>query len=941
MASRRSSNAVRSRLSAGSGKPLRIEELVFVDSFSRELPHDPLTPPPETNRAVSGNPSARKASLALSQSAASSAVNINILKDADSIAATSAAAAGAANPARTPRAVRSAFLSFVTPETGSSQPILVIHSSSAIASLGLDPAEHKRREFVLFLSGARLLPRSRSWAAAYAGHQFGMYSGQLGDGRCVSLGEAIGPRGASWEVQLKGAGLTPYSRFGDGAAGLRACVKEFIAQEYMAAVGIPTVRSVAVVATGVPVYRSSAADALPGAVLTRMAPSWIRFGTFELFHYRNDKTNLRLLADYVIGHHFPDLLITADSAGNDDDDEADSDVKSEQDSDHDEEDDILDDMTGVNGPVRGAPPARRLSFMTQPLPEVPIEGDEGTSFATPVARKPRATHPAPLPAAVLVDVELNVYARFFQEVIRRTAELLAQWQAIGFVHGALNTDNMSILGLTLDYGPFAFLDVYDPFWSSNEADHIGRYRFEHQPQMALWNLSKLGRTLAHLIAPPPPASPAPARGGSLVAEHVVRGEEIVRELLKGFEDVFMDAFASRMRAKLGISPSLETDLAELIEPLLQIVLDAGADYTCFFRALCDFRRDRGAAALGVLIRGARRLSGEESSEVSSLEDLVGKSEEDDGLSSRGISEISLDVGDEDDADEAVHQDQPDVEREGITTANEAGGATAAEGAAGDSPEVAAETDPNSEVLKAGTDEPTAETVVDEEVAPSGDTEEETTQVGTITTSAEVGDEPVLELSDSHSPPPDPVNLSSRTSSTSSLRTSNLAASLSGAYGLVTSDLANPPQPPPQRAPTAPSIPLPSLRARWSSWCSLYARRLETCDQFVSTVGVNPLYVPRTHMLDEIAQAACERAGPKRRPGRDGEGDPDVERALRIVVGDCWGEREALGGWETEQDIECAKRWRGEPNDVSYSECLFRLMHTSRLTIFVRTYRSFR
>ncbi|KAI8919479.1 hypothetical protein DFJ77DRAFT_428055 [Powellomyces hirtus] len=495
----------RSRLSlSAQGKastgPFHLEELLFVDTFTRELPGDPLTQPAQPP-LLGGPPAAgRPSSATLAR------------QTEDSHAG---GAAPSTNPARTARAVRGACYSLVTPDNGCTHPLYIASSPSAIELLGIDREEPQRREFGQFLSGARTLPRAHPWAAIYGGHQFGCYAGQLGDGRCVSIGEVLPPPppsasqpapGAStssdistthWDIQLKGAGLTPYSRFGDGLTTLGSCVREFVAAEYMHSIGIPTTRALAVVATQVPVYRGANGDIFHGAVLTRLSPSWIRFGSFELFHYRNDKERVKLLADYVIKYHFADLL---------------------------------------------QPP-------------------------------------------VLVDVELNVYARFFQEVIRRTAELVAAWQAIGFVHGALNTDNMSILGITLNYGAFGFLDRYDPYWTLlNLADRMGRYRFEHQPKIALWNLSKLGRTLAALIAPPPPASLPPSRGGgSLVAAHVVRGEEIVRELLKGFEDLFIESYTRIMRSKLGLRTEQATDLTEIIEPLLQLLADAGADYTLFFR----------------------------------------------------------------------------------------------------------------------------------------------------------------------------------------------------------------------------------------------------------------------------------------------------------------------------------------------------------------------
>ncbi|KAI8587882.1 hypothetical protein BDZ88DRAFT_398039, partial [Geranomyces variabilis] len=508
----RLSLSAQSKHSAGS---LHLEELVFVDTFTHELPGDPLTAPNDTKRPASAPAEKGEKSAG--------AANNN--------------PAAVVAPARSPRAVRGAFYSLVPPDTGCVHPLLIAASPSALSMLGLAKDEYRRREFSLYMSGATHIPRARPWSAAYGGHQFGCYSGQLGDGRCVTLGEIIAAptpqsrRSARYEIQLKGAGLTPYSRFGDGLTTLAAAVREFVAAEFMHSVGIPTTRALAVVATQVPVYRGADPQPHAGAVLSRASSCWVRFGTFELFHYRHDKERVKLLADYVIKHHFQDVLQA----------EEDGDASGER------------DTTPMEAAAAQAP-------------------TEATRSET-----------------VVVDVELNAYARFFQEVIRRTADLVACWQAIGFVHGEMNTDNMSILGLTTDYGSYGFLDGYDPYWTPNPADRTGRYRFERQAKIALWNLSKLGRTLAELIAPPPPPAATgnqPTR--SLVAAHVVRGEEIVRELLKGFEDSFVESYSKLMCKKLGLQSVLPTDLSEIIDPLLQLLADAGADYTNFFRSLCTF-----------------------------------------------------------------------------------------------------------------------------------------------------------------------------------------------------------------------------------------------------------------------------------------------------------------------------------------------------------------
>ncbi|MEW6613804.1 MAG: protein adenylyltransferase SelO family protein, partial [Pseudomonadota bacterium] len=264
-------------------------------------------------------------------------------------------------------------------------PELLSYNETAAALLDLDPREAQRPEFVEYFSGNRPLPGSEPLAALYAGHQFGHYVPQLGDGRAILLGEVRNRAGERWELQLKGAGRTPYSRGGDGRAVLRSTIREYLCSEAMHGLGIPSTRALCIVGSELEVYRESVER---GAVLLRLAPSHVRFGSFEVFFYRDQHAELKLLADYVIERHYPELA----------------------------------------------------------------DGDDR-------------------------------YVRFFQEVVLRTARLLAQWQAVGFAHGVMNTDNMSILGLTLDYGPFGFLDRYDPGFICNHSDHAGRYAFDRQPQI--------------------------------------------------------------------------------------------------------------------------------------------------------------------------------------------------------------------------------------------------------------------------------------------------------------------------------------------------------------------------------------------------------------------------------------------------------------------------
>ncbi|MFY0563871.1 protein adenylyltransferase SelO [Archangium lansingense] len=343
---------------------------------------------------------------------------------------------------------------------------LVSVSPSAMRLLGLDPSEASRPELVQALGGTRLLPGMEPFAMVYAGHQFGVYVPRLGDGRALLLGEVINAAGERWDVQLKGGGPTPFSRMGDGRAVLRSTIREYLCSEAMHGLGIPTTRGLCILGSSEPVYRE---EVETGAMLVRLSPSHVRFGTFEYFHYTEQHEHLKTLADYVLTRHFPHL---------------------------------------VDAPDR--------------------------------------------------------YARFYAEVVERTARLIAQWQAVGFAHGVMNTDNMSILGLTLDYGPFGFLDDFEPGFICNHSDDQGRYAFDRQPRIAMWNLACLGEALLTLIS-----------------------EDEARAALGTFQPSFSAHFLARMREKLGLSEARDED-RNLLESLFAIMAGARVDYTNFFRALGRF-----------------------------------------------------------------------------------------------------------------------------------------------------------------------------------------------------------------------------------------------------------------------------------------------------------------------------------------------------------------
>ena len=322
-------------------------------------------------------------------------------------------------------------------------------------------------------SGQQPLPGGDTLAAVYSGHQFGIWAGQLGDGRAHLLGEVQGPAG-SWELQLKGAGMTPYSRMGDGRAVLRSSVREYLAGEAMHGLGIPTTRALCLVASDDPVYRETVETA---AIVTRMAPSFVRFGSFEHWSARRDLDRLATLADYVIDRYYPEC------------------------------------------------------------------------------RETRAGEPADPNASV---------TNLLREVTRRTALLMADWQSVGFCHGVMNTDNMSILGLTLDYGPYGFMDGFKLAHICNHSDTQGRYSWNRQPSVGLWNLYRLGGSLHSLT----------------------QDADALRAVLDEFEAVFTRAFHARMGAKLGLASWRPEDEA-LLDDLLKLMDANQADFTLCWRRLAD------------------------------------------------------------------------------------------------------------------------------------------------------------------------------------------------------------------------------------------------------------------------------------------------------------------------------------------------------------------
>jgi len=376
------------------------------------------------------------------------------------------------------RQVHKALYSRVEP-TPVPQPRLIAHSAEVAAILGIDEQDIASPDFAKVFGGNALVEGMEPYAANYGGHQFGNWAGQLGDGRAINLGEIINAKGERWELQLKGAGPTPYSRSADGRAVLRSSIREFLCSEAMHHLGVPTTRALSLVTTGATVIRDMFYDGRPeaeqGAIVCRVAPSFIRLGNFELPASRGDVELLKQLIDFTIRRDFPELAESGKAGGD------------------------------------------------------------------------------------------QLYAEWFAQVCERTARTIAHWMRVGFVHGVMNTDNLSILGLTIDYGPYGWIDNFDPDWTPNTTDAGGRrYRFGQQAEIAYWNLGQLANALA-----PAFASVEPLKDG-----------------LQRYVDTYNEATRNDVAAKLGLDECREKDLL-LLQALHGLMHTAEVDMTIFFRALAD------------------------------------------------------------------------------------------------------------------------------------------------------------------------------------------------------------------------------------------------------------------------------------------------------------------------------------------------------------------
>jgi uncharacterized protein YdiU (UPF0061 family) len=386
------------------------------------------------------------------------------------------------------RQVAAACYSRVTPQQVNA-PELVAYSREVADLLNLSPADCESDEFAEILVGNRTTAGMDPYAMCYGGHQFGNWAGQLGDGRAINLGEIVNQSGQRWAVQLKGAGPTPYSRTADGLAVLRSSLREFLCSEAMFHLGVPTTRALSLIRTGEDVVRDmfydGRAKAEPGAVVCRVAPSFTRFGNFQLFAARGEIDVLRQLVDYTIETDFPEL---------------------------------------------GSP-------------------------------------------------SIDTIVAWISEVCQRTAAMIVEWMRVGFVHGVMNTDNMSILGLTIDYGPYGWLENYDPGWTPNTTDAQGkRYRFGHQPEIGMWNLVQLANAVLPLVEAAAP----------------------LEEALRVYATTYENGWHTMMGNKLGLGEFAGKADVALITELIAILQLVETDMTIFFRLLAGLRTDQVPTAESVM-----------------------------------------------------------------------------------------------------------------------------------------------------------------------------------------------------------------------------------------------------------------------------------------------------------------------------------------------------
>lgn len=431
-----------------------------------------------------------------------------------------------------PRQVRGALFTWVRPEIQKDPELLAV-SPAAMRDLGLAMSEAETDEFKQTVVGNKiqgwdsetLSGPGYPWAQCYGGFQFGDWAGQLGDGRAISLFESTNPNtGVRYEVQLKGAGITPYSRFADGKAVLRSSIREFVVSEYLNAIGIPTTRALAI--SLLPHSKVIRERIEPGAIVVRFAQSWLRFGNFDILRARGDRALIRKLATYVA-------------------------------------EDVFGGWETLPGRLEDPDDPSKTADPPRGIPKDELQGPVGT--------------------------EENRFARLYREIVRRNALTVAKWQAYGFMNGVLNTDNTSIFGLSMDYGPFAFMDNFDPSYTPNHDDYLLRYSYRNQPTIIWWNLVRLGEALGELIGSGPDVD-ATAFVTSGVTEAtapplISRAEALINQAGAEYKSVFLAEYKRLMTARLGLKTQDPTDFDKLFSPLLDSLESLSLDFHLFFRRL--------------------------------------------------------------------------------------------------------------------------------------------------------------------------------------------------------------------------------------------------------------------------------------------------------------------------------------------------------------------
>ncbi|KAI1095091.1 UPF0061-domain-containing protein [Rostrohypoxylon terebratum] len=436
-----------------------------------------------------------------------------------------------------PRTVRDALFTWVRPQPVSSPSLLAV-SPAAMRDLNILPGSESDADFVNTVAGNKLQGWDEAkqeggypWAQCYGGFQFGEWAGQLGDGRAISLFETTNPETRRrYEVQLKGAGLTPYSRFADGKAVLRSSIREFVVSEALNALGIPSTRALSLtLLPGVKVYRETTE---PGAIVARFAESWLRIGNFDLLRARGDRDLIRKLATYVAEDVFGGWETLPGRLENPD------------------------------KPTESAPPKRGI-------PADAIEGPE--------------------------EVAENRFTRLYREIVRRNALTVAKWQAYGFMNGVLNTDNTSLFGLSIDFGPFAFMDNFDPSYTPNHDDYMLRYSYRNQPSIIWWNLVRLGESLGESIGVGSKVDdPKFVKDGVKEEDAngiIERAEKIIMQVGEECKAVFLGEYKKLMTARLGLKSFKESDFDELFSGILDTMEALELDFNLFFRRLSSVRVD--------------------------------------------------------------------------------------------------------------------------------------------------------------------------------------------------------------------------------------------------------------------------------------------------------------------------------------------------------------